>query len=464
MKKRILISMLSTFLMATIVLSGCSKKEETAASSTKPTTEATVAPDATAAPAETTAPVAEEISGKVTYAQWGTAEETTQAKALLKEFNLKYPKVEVEVISKDWGTYWTSLTAQAASKDLPDVYKISFAYVEKYAKLGAMKDLTDLIASNNFDLNDFEPALLAAHQFEGKQVSLPRDANIVEFAYNKGLFEDPKTNPSKAPFPTGEMTWDQTLEIAKKMTLDKNGKNPTEAGFDAKNIVQWGVASGVTNFDSVLEPQLISSGAKIVNDDKTLALDSPEAMKTLEFFRGLVDKEHVAPSSATIQTLGGDPFLSLASGKVAMSFAGSWSAGEFKKANIKFEYILPPKFNTTQTVVQPAGNVMSPNSKNEKAAWALLSWLSGPDGQNALAKSGSAIPANKKAAEAYLAIDAAFDKKAIIDAQKYAITTPFFDGKDKLLWEILPQKMPLPLDGKGDLVKAIKEVKELYGK
>jgi len=415
--------------------------------------------------ASPSAPAAEEISGKVTYAQWGTNVETGQTKELLKAFNEKYPKIEVEVVSKDWGTYWTSLTAQAASKDLPDVFKMSFAYVDKYAKLGAMKDLTDLISSTGFNTGDFEPGVLAAHQVDGKQVSLPRDANTIVLYYNKGLFDDAKTNPAGAAYPGATMTWDEALEIAKKMTLDKNGKTAADPDFDANNVVQWGLTvDAAGSADSVLEPQIESNGGKLVNDDKSLGLETTEAKQVLEFFRDLVTKNHVTPTFSQSQSLAKEPFLTLTTGKVAMSFAGSWSASEFKNANIKFDTVLPPKFKETKTVVQVAGNAMSPYSKNEKAAWALLSWLAGPEGQTALAQQGGAIPANKQAAAAYLAIDDGFNKQTFIDSQQYAISAPFFDGKEKLLWEILPQKLAQPLSGKGDLDSTIKEIKSLYGK
>ena len=114
-----------------LLLSACGNNNNNEANSASPS----VAPSASAEASIEASATPEEISGKVTYAQWGTNVETEQTKELLKEFSKKYPKIEVEVVSKDWGTYWTSLTAQAASKDLPDVYKISFAYVDKYAKL-----------------------------------------------------------------------------------------------------------------------------------------------------------------------------------------------------------------------------------------------------------------------------------------------------------------------------------------
>ncbi|MBB6670470.1 ABC transporter substrate-binding protein [Cohnella nanjingensis] len=450
-----------------MVLSACGGNSN-ANSSTSPSPSASGSDAPAGSPsasASASASGAPEAAGKVTYMMWGTEEEVNQTKDLLKKFNEKYPNVEVDVVSKDWGTYWTAITAQAASKSLPDVYKMSYAYVDKYAKLGAMKDLTDLIASSGFNLSDFEPGVLAAHQSGGKQVSLPRDSNTIVLYYNKKLFEDAKTNPLGAPVPTNDMTWDQLIDIAKKMTLDKGGKTAGDADFKPAQTSQWGfVMDAAGSADSVLEPELWSNGAKMVNDDESLALNSPEAIEVLNKFAGLVATDHVTPSFSQSQSLSKDPFLALATGKVAMSFGGSWSANEYKKAGIAFDTVLPPKFKETKTVVQVAGNAMSPNSKNEAAAWALLSWLAGPDGQIALAEQGQSIPANKQAAATYLGIDDGYNKQTFIEAQKYAITAPFFDGKDKLMWEIVPQKLQQPLSGKGDIAKAIEEIQKLYGK
>lgn len=34
----------------------------------------------------------------------------------------------------------------------------------------------------------------------------------------------------------GDMIWDDVVKLGQKLTLDKNGKNATEAGFDKNNM------------------------------------------------------------------------------------------------------------------------------------------------------------------------------------------------------------------------------------
>jgi len=334
---------------------------------------------------------------------------------------------------------------------------MSFAYVGNYAKLGAMKELDELIKENNFDLSQFEPGILGMHQYNGKQVSLPRDANIVIMYYNKDMFD--KAN---LPYPKMESTWEEIFPLAQKLTIDKNGNTADSPNFDKENIVQWGLCVDAAGMgDAVLEPQLWSNGARLVDDNMKLTLNTPEAMEVLTFFRDLYVKYHVNPSASTITGLGGNPIPAFGTGKIAMAFGGSWSATDFKNTDFEFGTILPPKFKETKTCVQPAGYAMSPFTKQEKGAWILLSWLVGPEGQKEVAKLNDGIPANKEAAEAYLQLDEGFDKQIFIEAQKYSIPAPWGPGKERLMWEFLPQVLQLPLQGEGDLESAVKEIESL---
>lgn len=136
------------------------------------------------------APAEEAVT--ITYSQWGTAEELQRTQELLNKFMTANPSITVKLEGKDWGSYWDGLTANAAGGTLPDVFKTSYAYVEKYAELGIFKELDGLLADSKFDLNNVDPSLLGLHKYQGKQVSLPIDANVIVWYYNKALFSDEK--------------------------------------------------------------------------------------------------------------------------------------------------------------------------------------------------------------------------------------------------------------------------------
>jgi multiple sugar transport system substrate-binding protein len=446
-----LISVLLVFIMMLAACSGNSgnSKENTPSPSVSPgASESTNSKE----------PAVSEEKVTITYSQWGTAEELQRIQELLNKFMETNSNITVKLEGKDWGSYWDGLTANAATGTLPDVFKTSFAYIEKYAELGVFKELDGLISSNSFELTDIDPSMLGLHQYQGKQVSLPIDANVIVFYYDKGLFDNAATNPKGAPYPGLEPTWDEIVDIGTKMTLDKNNKNPDESGFDASNIKQWGlsVVPGAS-MDWLLEPALWSNNAKLINEDQTLALNTPKAKEVLNFFIDLTKNKHINTTPAQVEGLGGIPNLAITTGKVAMNAAGSWNVAQYEEANTNYGITHLPKFKTTQTVVQPAGVAVSSSTKHEAAAYKLLAWLAGPEGQAELAKQGFSIPANKQAAEAYLQTAGA-DFKIFIDAQKYGIISPFSVKKTDLVWTFGEQVMKGPLSGEGDLDAAIADL------
>lgn len=53
--------------------------------------------------------------------------------------------------------------------------------------------------------------------------------------YKKQMFD-----AAKQPYPTDDWTFEDMRAAARKLTLDKNGRNADDPNFDAQNVVQWG--------------------------------------------------------------------------------------------------------------------------------------------------------------------------------------------------------------------------------
>ncbi|THF79960.1 ABC transporter substrate-binding protein [Cohnella fermenti] len=446
-----LLSLFALVISVGVVVSGCGNNGNSNGASSSPSS----SPSGGADSASESQKPAEKAT--ITYSQWGTAEELQRTQELLNKFMEANPNITVKLEGKDWGSYWDGLTANAAGGTLPDVFKTSYAYIEKYAELGIFKELDGLLAENGFDLNNIDASLLGLHKYQDKQVSLPIDANVIVWYYNKAIFNDPAQNPKGAPVPSLEPTWDEIIDIATKLTLDKNGKNPGEAGFDGNNIVQWGMSvSPGSTMDWFLEPELWSNGAKLVNDDGSLALNTPEAREVLDFFIDATKKK-INTTPAQIEGLGGQVNLGITTGKVAMNPGGNWNTTNFKEANVDYGTTYLPKFKEAKTVVQPAGMAIASNTKHEAAAYTLLAWLAGPEGQTELAKQGYSIPANKAASEAYIST-VGDTNKIFLDAQQFGIISPFTAKKTDLVWTYGEQSLKNPLAGDGDLDAAIRDL------
>jgi multiple sugar transport system substrate-binding protein len=95
----------------------------------------------------------------------------------------------------------------------------------------------------------FNPALLKAYQTEDGLVGLPLTVYPSGMFFVPALFDKaslsypPQTYGEKYKMPDGKLVdwnWDTVEAIAKLLTLDRNGKNATQDGFDRTQIVQVG--------------------------------------------------------------------------------------------------------------------------------------------------------------------------------------------------------------------------------
>lgn len=101
-----------------------------------------------------------------------------------------------------------------------DIAAGSFTTIGTLVDLGITTDLTDLAAAYGKDLSRLEPNLLKSirEADNGKLFGLPYYANHQVMFFNKNLFDK-----FGVAYPTDGMTYEETLEIARKMTRSEGG-------------------------------------------------------------------------------------------------------------------------------------------------------------------------------------------------------------------------------------------------
>jgi multiple sugar transport system substrate-binding protein len=191
-----------------------------------------------------------------------------------------------------------------------------------------------------------------------------------------GLEPPPHEYGAKYKMPDGtevEWNYDTVKELALKLTVDKNGKDATEAGFDPENIVQYG-----------FEPQrddLRGLGAywgagSLVSADGTAKV--PDAWKDAwKFFYDGMWKDHFIMTGPVYETDefsgGGYAFFS---GRVAMSLNFLWTTYGVADAGTDWDLAAIPSHNGTVTSPLNADTfAIHEGTKNPEAAFAGLTYL-----------------------------------------------------------------------------------------
>lgn len=175
--------------------------------------------------------------------------------------HLKLEKELVDEFNRSQNKIWLVLDIAPANSDVTKLLKDEIAsgnspdivgpigWGRANAFYGQWLDLKPYLEKSNFDMSDFDPNLVKLFETDEGNVSMPYAVFPAMVFYNKGMFDKaglaypPATYGEKYKMPDGtqvEWSWDTLSQVAKLLTLDKNGKNTTENGFDRENIVQYG--------------------------------------------------------------------------------------------------------------------------------------------------------------------------------------------------------------------------------
>jgi multiple sugar transport system substrate-binding protein len=310
---------------------------------------------------------------EITYMAWynTTESEAADIQKTLDKFNASQDKINVKLVAVSRADYETKLNTMAAAKQLPDTAIMAEPMAIRYAAAGLLGDVSDMYTPAEAPLKSL------AFTYKGKTVAYSCADEVLLLYYNKKLFDK-----AGIPYPPASAdkawTWQQFVDAAKKLTVDKNGKNATQAGFDAKNIVTYGADYNRAGW--MWPVAAVSNGGGVMTPDgQKLLIGTPETAEALQAIADLYVKDKVAPSSADRNNM---PSLdvSLLTGKVAMATSGQWEIGVSLKNSLKdgldYGVAVLPKFKKALTYNTGGPFVVFGTSKNLAAAKTFVKWMS----------------------------------------------------------------------------------------
>jgi multiple sugar transport system substrate-binding protein len=363
----------------------------TPAAPSAPTAPAAPQAEAPAAPAPTDAPAAE---GAVTvsFMGWGAPEEDEGVKAAIKQFESEQSAVKVE-----WQhtpeQYGEKFLANVAAGTPPDTAFIGSDVFRTYARDGLLLDITNNIKGDSLlGKPDYfiEPQEEGRCTYNGAWYGIGSCWVAPHVYYNADRLKEagvelPSNDPEKA------WDWDTFVSNAKKLTIDKNGKNATESGFDADNIDKFGVSW--PNWSLPLHSAILTNGGDWI-DPQTglLILDKPEATEAIQKVFDLFLTEKVMPNDKTTQELGMSVAQMLENGKLAMAIDGSWALSWLYKIKAPLGTAVLPKIKVPGTSAQAHLHSALKATKSPDAAWQWVRFLSTPFYQTQFCKIGLWLP------------------------------------------------------------------------
>jgi len=358
MKK--LLYLLSLLIIASMVLAACGGGQPAATEAPPEEPAATEAP--AEEPAATEAPAEEPASGDKVQIRWfvglGTGtnpEQVAVQEEVVSDFNASQDRIELVLEIVPYDSARDTLSTQIASGAGPDIVG-PVGWGGSNGFYGQWLDLTPYIESSGFDTSIFDPALLEFYQTEEGQVGLPFAVFPGAVYYVPAMFDEaglnypPQTYGEKYVMPDGtevDWNWETLTEIAKLLTVDVNGLNSTEEGFDPTQIVQVGYSPQWQHPNSVAT--FYSGAAKIFEGEAVGEYEAtiPDGWKDAWewYYNGMWGEQPfiaTGPLSGAPEFGNGNVFNT---GKAAMGLTQTWYTcclGDFRDAG-----------NESQLAVQP---------------------------------------------------------------------------------------------------------------
>jgi multiple sugar transport system substrate-binding protein len=298
-------------------------------------------------------------------------------KTVLEDFRTANPEIDVKY-SPITGDYPTKIQTDIAAGTVADVFYVDSLVAPDWMAAGQLLALDEHMTADGVSPDDFYPGLIQSFQWNGTTYGLPKDFSTLAMVYDTAAFE-------AAGIAAPPATWDE-LKAAGQALLDTNGVPGIVIAADLARELAFDYAAG---------------GQVISDDGKSIVFNSPEGKAALDFYYGLYrDGLATTPADAGATW----PGEALAKGLGSLVFEGNW-VFPFLQENAP-----DLKFGIAELPSGPAGKAnlaftvsfsIYADTEVPDAAWALVNYLTGPEGMGKWVSLGLAMPSRVELAQSW---------------------------------------------------------------
>ncbi|MDD5066037.1 MAG: sugar ABC transporter substrate-binding protein [bacterium] len=322
----------------------------------------------------------------ITYFARATTDQLAIWEKVIDNFMKENPDIRVKIENVPYQEYWSKLLTMAAAGTTPDVIFMESTRLPAFVEKESLLAFDGLIKNDkDIKLRDFYPMALDISRYKGKIYGLPNDLAIIALYYNKDAFD-----LAGLPYPGPNWTWKDLVAAGKKLTLDKNKDGqPEQYGI---THYSWDIAIYQNGGDVVDNPL----------NPKRSAFQTARVMEALNFCRDLGFKHKITPPP--VQQQYRSVYEMFTTGYAAMTMDGHWMIPNYRKSikGFRWDCVVLPKGRKKAGLAYGSCFSIPRASKNPEAAWKLIKYLAGYQGQQVLIADGFSVPALKTIADTQL--------------------------------------------------------------
>lgn len=321
---------------------------------------------------------------------------------IIDNFEGNNPNINVEIQVIPWGNYWDKLKTEIAGGTAPDIFWNFIPYVPNFSNRDALLDISEYVERDQVDLTKFNETLVKGFEVGDKRYGIPKDWDATGLFYNKELLKAAGYDS----FPEN-LTWNAEdggtfIEFLQKLTVDANGKHPSEEGFDPNDVQQYGF---LLMDRGVIDPGHLvgyakGNGTDVINNNQLELND--ELVNTFTFLHDLINKYQVHPTYTDVSTSGSDS--QFFSQRVAVWMNGSWSMKPINDS-ASFDWgiaPLPAGSVGSYTRINGLGDSIFSKTSHPEEAWKFVSYIASPEAQDILGSTGTAFPGHADSVQKFV--------------------------------------------------------------
>ena len=316
----------------------------------------------------------------------GDAPELIEVEQKVTEaFNASHPGIHLSFEAYPYQGARDALAVQIGSGNSPDIVgPVGIGGANAFH--GQWLDLQPLIDKNKYDMKQYPDSTVALYNVGGEgQVGIPFAVYPSALFYKASLFKEAGLNEPPHQWngtytmPDGSVVpwdYDTARKVALLLTVDENGKDATQAGFDPEKIVQWGFEPQRDDLRQV--GAYWQAGSLVAADGKTAQIPDAWAKAWHWFYDGIW-KDHIMVTGPQFLNTDINPNnYMFFTGKVAMSENYMWSTYGVTDSGTDWNLAATPSYNGQTTAAFNADTFrILKTSKHPDEAFTVLEYLSG---------------------------------------------------------------------------------------
>ena len=355
---------------------------------------------------------------------------------LVEEFNNTHPNIQVEFEVIGWNDFHTKLLSSVTGGSGPDTSSFKLTWQPEFIGQDALLPLDDFlnewqgksdVVDNLWDVLKYE---------DGKHYVMPWELQVLYMYYRPSMFKEAGVEVPE--------TWDDFLEVCKKLTKDTDG----DGKIDQYGFAMRGARGGHEPWASFVLASV--PGNTFFDENGNCTFTTPEAIKANEFFLDLYRKHKVVPPTAP-----GDGFneiiANFKSGKAAMVVHHIKSSNDMMEqfGDDVDAFPVPAGPHGRWTSMGDTENVIYKSTKHPEEAFTFISWLSEKNQMARWCKTTGNVPILKSLQDEDEFKNNRF-MQASFESMPYAHVYPINENMGEWIESLWPATTQQALEGKID--------------